>query len=258
MRKPKTVVKDIKNWEKKLATLQADLERAKSQEAKASEKKKKVVLLAKTGDEQAGKKLAQAREDELRATLEASEYDEAIEQCQEKLKGLEIEFKESRLEAGKELLTAYGKTVEEEHATVIDRLIGEVITTIQKIQEPGTELRNKLQDLGFPETNFDYEINQAIGAFIRASFYVYAKRYFESRPHNHERKPLAEILNKGRFEFLADKAIRQQTRDEVEGVIRADFSDIRIIPQDEAEAQTALRAKMKQDAETLRKEGVPA
>ena len=50
MRKPTTVTKDIHNWNKKLTTLQADLDKAKSQEAKAIEKKKKVVLLAKTGN----------------------------------------------------------------------------------------------------------------------------------------------------------------------------------------------------------------
>lgn len=259
MRKPKTVTKDIQNWEKKLATLQADLERAKSQEVKASEKKKKVVLLAKTGDERAGKKLAQAREDELRATLEASEYEEAIEQCHGKLKGLETELKAARLAAGKALLAEYGKKVEAEYAPLIDKAVAEVIAGIHKVMEPYGELRKSLEELGFPESNFDAGVNKMIGAFIRASFYAHARGYFESPPHKHERnKTLAEMLNKGRFEFWADKTIRERARDEVMAApIRTDFSDIRIIPQEEAEAQAALRAKMKQEAREL-KHGVPA
>ena len=40
--------------------------------------------------------------------------------------------------------------------------------------------------------------------------------------------------------------------------IKADFGNMRVIPQEEAEAQAALRMRMKRDAAEMRKEPVPA
>jgi len=91
------------------------------------------------------------------------------------------------------------------------------------------------------------------------SFYPYAKSYFESHPHKHEwNRKLAEMLTKGRLEHLADKAIRNRARDRdaAEASIY-DPSQFRVIPQAEAEAQAAWGMQMKQNAETMRKEGVP-
>ena len=255
MRKPKTVTKDIQNWETKLATLQTDLEKAKGREVNAIEKKKKVVLLAKTGDEQAGKKLAQAREGELRATLEASEYNEAIEQCQGKLQGLETELKASKLEAGRALLAEYGKKLEGEFAPLIDKAVAEVIAGIQKIQEPSEELRKNLQGLGFPESNFDTDVNKAIGAFIRASFFPYAKSYFEFHPHKHEwNRKLVETITKARLEHLADQAIRDRARDEARYVAMPvlDSSNMRVVPQAEALMVEETRKQMREDAAQLK------
>ncbi len=260
MRKPGAVSKEIQDWTKKLETLNADLGKAQARENKAEKSRSKIVLKAKTGHKPSQEKLEQFTEDWIRSTREKADYQTAIEQCQVKLKGLETELKESKLEAGKALLVAYGKTVEKEHAPVIDKLVAEVITTIQKIKEPGKELRESLMELGFPETNFDVEITQVIGAFIRASFYAHAKRYFESRPHKHEwNKPLTEMLNKGRFEFWADKGIRDRARGEVlDAPMLADFSNMRIVSDAELIQRGQLTQKMADEAAALRNEKVSA
>ena len=170
MRKPKTVTKDIQNWETKLITLQTDRDKAKSQEAKAIEKKKKVVLLAKTGDEQAGKKLAQAREDEIRATLEASEYNEAIEQCQGKLQGLETELTGSKQEAGLELIRECGEGQVERHTRVV-KAMEEIASTQQESRQVMDRLRVELTALDFKELNLDADLYKLVANSISNTLY---------------------------------------------------------------------------------------
>ena len=253
MRKPQTVVKDIRNWERKLATLQTDLEKAKGREVTAIEKKKKVVLLAKTGDEQAGKKLDQARAAELRATLEASEYNEAIEQCQGKLRDLETELVEAKKEAGKSLIAAYAKKMEEEHAPSIDKAITEVIRTVGKMQEPLTELRKGLGELDFPEVNLEHKVKQVIARFLQSSFYRVFPRDFERQHKVYREQSLTEML-KGSLVTEADQALRQKARDDARdaAIPAADFSNMRVVSGEDNMAHQALVDRMKQDASQLK------
>ncbi len=254
MRKPKLVSKEIQTWTEKLATLKSDLGKAQTREAKAEKSRSKIVLRAKTGHKPSQEKLEQFTEDWIRATREKSDYETAIEQCQQRLEGFETELKASQLAAGKALLAEYGKKLETEYAPAIDKAVAEVIAGIQKVMEPYTELRKSLEDLGFPESNFDADVNKMIGAFIRASFYPYAKSYFEFHPHKHEwNRPLSETLTEKLLEFSADKAIRDKARDEAMNVASiVDLSDMREITQSEALIVEETRKRMREDAAQLK------
>lgn len=253
----KAVKTAIAKTEKELSGLRVELPKAKSRMVGIEAKRETVVYKAKVGNVPAQAKLAELNNQLDAAKQEMDDFETAIQQGESRLSELETELGESKNETGKALIAAYVKTLEEEHGPVIDAAIAKVVTTIEKkAQEPLAKLREDLEALGFPEVNLERKVNQVLSGFLQFSFYRLFPRDFE-RPHAvYRSKSLAEMF-KGTFEMWADRALRQKARDD-EAVIPADFSNMRMISSEEAEAQAAVRMQMKQDAEMLRQEKVIA
>ena len=253
----KAVKAAITKTEVEVGSLKVELPKAKSRMMDIQVRRERVVYKAKTGDEKAQVKLAELNASLDEARREREDFETAIEQGEAKLGTLKDELVEAKKAAGKALIAAYAKTLQEEHGPAIDEAIAKVVTTIEKkAQQPLAKLRNELEALGFPEVNLERKVNQVLSGFLQFSFYRLFPRDFE-RPHAIYRSKSLRQMFKGSFEVWADKAIRERARDEVMAApIRADFSDIRIIPQEEAEAQAAVRMQMKRDAEKLRREVV--
>ena len=209
----KTVKADIAKTEKELSGLRVELPKAKSRMMDIQVRREKIVYKAKTGNVPAQEKLAELNKKLDTAKWERDDFETAIRQGEARLSELETELGESKKEAGKALIAAYARTLEEEHGPAIDEAIAKVVTTIEKkAQEPLAKLRKELEAVEFPEVNLERKVNKVISGFLQASFSRLFPRDFE-RPHAiYRNKSLREML-KGSFEMWAEKAIEQRARD---------------------------------------------
>ena len=175
------------------------------------------------------------------------------------MESLDTELKESKGQEGRELIREFGKKLEVEHGKAIDEAIGKLVEIVATAQDEAREVNAQVQSqYNFGEQNLPYKLNQIVANFLGWRLYLIFPRQFQDfRPHRIYRKDtLSEVVKAAFARWSDDKPDPVGPKED--DAIKADFGNMRVIPQEEAEAQAALRMRMKRDAAEMRKEPVPA
>ncbi|MDA2926328.1 hypothetical protein MYX78_03680 [Acidobacteria bacterium AH-259-G07] len=147
-RKSQTVEKEIKVWETKLAGLREDLDKAEKNQATAKERRKGIVLLAKTGNEKAQRELERLTDSWLLTGREVADLKLASSECDRKLTALGDELGQARQ---RELREQYERAFQEilELSPGIDRAVEGLVKEYEKtlaLAKPMGEVLDELDD----------------------------------------------------------------------------------------------------------------
>jgi len=253
----KTVKADIAKTEKELSGLRVELPKAKSRMMDIQVKRERVVYKAKTGNAKAQAKLAELNKTFDTAKWEKDDFETAIRQGEVKLQTLETELNQSKEEAGRDLIRDCGKE-QEKCLARIAKAMDEVVAAVQESRKGTDALRKDLDALGFEELNLDSQITKVAVHSISQTLYGLFPRSgkFERPLSGYHRETALVQMVQNLFKRFYDSR-KSLIENPEEGVIKADLSTgFRVVPLEEAEAQVALREKLKQEAETMRQ--VPA
>ncbi len=256
-RKLKTVKADISKWEIRLSNLEQNMKTAQHREVEMRKRKEKVALKLEPSEIEGNEKLSSMRGELLKQSLVIEDFESNIRKAQEKLESLDTELKEAKGQEGRELIREFGKKLELEHGKAIDEAIGKLVEIVTTAQDEAREVNAQVQSqYNFGEQNLPYKLNQIVASFLGWRLYLIFPRQFQDfRPHRIYRKDtLSEVVKTAFARWSDDKP--DPVGPKQDEVIKADFSNMRVIPQEEAVAQAAARMQMKQDAEKLRREVV--
>ena len=259
MRKLTTVQRDIAKWETRLSNLEQNMKTAQHREVEMRKRKEKVDLKLEPSEIESNEKLSSMRGELLKQSLVIEDFESNIRKAQEKLESLSTELKEAKGQEGRALIQEFGKKLEVEHGKAIDEAIGKLVKIVATAQDEAREVNAQVQSqYDFDEQNLPYKLNQIVSSFLGWRLYLIFPRQFQDfRPHRIYRKDtLSEVVKAAFARWSDDKP--DPVGPKQDEMIKADFSNMRVVPREEAEEQAAVRMKMKQDAEALRKEGVPA
>jgi len=229
-----------------------DLAKAQEAKAKARDEKTAIVLEARTGDKAAKAQVKKLREVDVRARLDEEELSDSIIKCEEKIEGLKRNYAQGCLDEFNERKQEVSKGVIKD-AEEVDKAIADVFVKIDKMLKPVKELQAEANELGVIP-NFSYKLGETVGYHIRWKSWLRWGRVFDIVHKVYKKDTLVESM-KNHLEVYSDHPDLREVREDE--VIKADLSDIRVVPREEIEAQVALRAKLKQEAAEMKAQ-VPA
>jgi len=247
---------EIERWTKNLEVLRGDLVKAQKVQVKSRKSRDEIVLEARTGNQKAQGKVDKLRETLFRAEQDQEELTASIAKCEEKIEGLKRDYAQACLDEFNERRKKVFKGVIKD-AEEVDTAIAEAFSKIDKMLAPAKALQEEANELGVIR-NFSYTLDRTVGHHvIWKSWLRESWRRDIDRPHQAYRKDSLVESVKSFLEGLSDHPELREVREEP--VIKVDLTEnCRVVPREEAEEQSAMRAQMKTQAESLRKEGVPA
>jgi len=237
---------------------QEKLERARAKRLDAEKKQSEVTLDADTYNSEKAKKMIEELDGVVSECLTTERRAERnVEACLKRIEKLEESLTQAKQREVKKQVREFLEHIVKE-APGLQRLFENFKERLVGMLKSCGPIDGKIRDLG-STYYLGGDLEKALFGWMIAQNYHLNPNKFE-RPHRSSNR-----VDSGTRKFLWEGELRDVLEEQFEIVLRnpkltetlqplmeADFSNLRVIPREEAESQAAMRAQMKQEAAQMK------